>query len=520
MQFTRGCETCRVAKVKVGKVQQLITRLTTFLKCDKIQPICGRCERLRASCSYRESDPFRSQNEVAETNVQRRLLKTSTSVQTQPVRDCIDESVLARHALMIDSCSWLRDIPASLSVSLNDQANDIFFSNYILHPCNHGLSPGYLERLPELLSASEKRSTLECCCSAASLAYLAVVSQQNDIKIRAHQTYQRALTALNKSITTPADVSSNRIVTALLVVDFFDMFLGQNPQHLGPHSKALAAVLALRNESILLSMTGFSTFRVANQRVQIQQILSIVSGEDAGTTLVEQKRCLGMLNPASIYTQLTMANQKIISICSCAEKLLRSEDKEASQVQTCVGLISEMKELYSCITTANETRLSSLRSREVHRPSDAPRPTNAIIDETKLLVYHDLWSANEWTLHQGFLLILLDYIARLLHLLLKTGEHAASFRNVAVLNQEFSGVLSSLQAVVEAIFASVPMLAGTIDGEGNFFPDVRGKRIGAFLVLSPLKLICVAQHTSLDQKTKATNLLQQMHLYMGRVTMS
>lgn len=428
-------------------------------------------------------------------------------------------NVVASEHVKTEYWPWLKDTPVRLQISVNEQAKEIFFSNYILHPCNHGLSPGYLERLPELLSRSEKRSTLELCCSATSLAYLAVLSQQNDIKVYAHQTYDRALAALSKSITDPEDLSSDGTLTAILVIDFFDMFLGERTQHSGPHSKALAAILAMRKESMLLSPTGFSIFRVAYQRVQTEQILSIVSGGTVNRDQIELERCLAMLNPSSIYTQLTTANQDILKLCAQTENVLRADDEEIARAQVCATVKFETTELYTKLVLEDEAHFPSLRSREVYRPHNAPRPANAIIEETKLLVYHDLWLANEWTLHQGFRLILLDYLARLLHFLLDNEIRTTSTWDKAKFSQQLANVLESLEAVAEAIFASVPMLAGTIDDEGNFFSDARGKRIGAFFILSPLKLISAAHHTSLGMKTKARSLLQQMHLYMELATM-
>lgn len=393
-------------------------------------------------------------------------------------------------------------------MSIEDQAAEAMMSNFMLHPCNHGYSPGYLERLPEMLTQSKAESTLRLCTYATSTAYLAVSLNKNDIRIRAYQIYGKALSAISKALQNSTQACSDATLMALLVLDFFELFLGDEEGPFGSHSKALPKILDLRGESLLMSQVGWSLFRVAVQRLQILQIVS-----NDPTTSTNVSGWIDMLNDAQLYTRFMTHNQKTIVLCNEAKKLLRTSGENINAEQ-CLELSKQMSQLDDTISAEQSRIEPTLRSSSIYRPPDAPRPSDAVIETTDLMVYHDLWLANEWTTNQAFRLTLLDTLVQILLSLSRHYAHTGTSSNET--SYQISTVTESINDTAGKIIASAPMLAGTVDQYGNFYGVAQGKSIGAYFLLFPLKTVLTSSYASQTMKNQAEVLIAWMRQRMKR----
>jgi hypothetical protein len=61
-------------------------------------------------------------------------------------------------------------IAGCLELTVADKARDVFYSEWILHPCNHGTSPGYMDVLPVMDSRVTSTSALHLAVEAFALA--------------------------------------------------------------------------------------------------------------------------------------------------------------------------------------------------------------------------------------------------------------------------------------------------------------------------------------------------------------
>ena len=122
---------------------------------------------------------FRNQNQMAKINSERarrgpthtdRVEIALTSSEIASSQDPDHTALIYRKAM-----PWLNEqaftsIPESLGSTIESKARDIFYSEWILHPSNHGSSPGYMDILPEMEALAESSSALHFAVEALTFA--------------------------------------------------------------------------------------------------------------------------------------------------------------------------------------------------------------------------------------------------------------------------------------------------------------------------------------------------------------
>ena len=209
-------------------------------QCDEGRPSCRRCVRRGEVCTgYRDtiSLSFRDETEkAARTRLRRRASHQSlpervTSSEASTIsglclEDPSDLSTTERHGLNFPaSFPWAKSVPEALVPSAEDQAVSQFFEKFVMYPCNHSSSPGFLEHLPNLLGEAklEGRFALRWAVRAAAFASLSNDQSNAVLGNKALQCYGLALSALADSLAEPGVAPDDNILMTVVVLDLFEV---------------------------------------------------------------------------------------------------------------------------------------------------------------------------------------------------------------------------------------------------------------------------------------------------------
>ena len=212
-------------------------------QCDEGRPACKRCTLRGDICSgYRDESSliFRNENEKASRkHVRRRasagsLTRSAASGQGSAKSGTLrgdlgrDDLSLRGTVEITDSKSpypWVKNVPQASAPSAEDQAVSQFFEKYVMYPCNHGSSPGFLEQLPGLFGEvnSEGRSALRWAVRAAAYASLSNERDDPALGNNAIKCYGRALSALAKSLADTSVAPDDHILMTVVVLDLFEV---------------------------------------------------------------------------------------------------------------------------------------------------------------------------------------------------------------------------------------------------------------------------------------------------------
>lgn len=120
---------------------------------------------------------------------------------------------------------WVKNVPQASAPSAEDQAVSQFFENYVMYPCNHGSSPGFLEQLPGLFGEvnSEERLALRWAVRAAAYASLSNERDDPTLGNNAIKCYGRELSALAESLADTNAAPDDHILMTVVVLDLFEV---------------------------------------------------------------------------------------------------------------------------------------------------------------------------------------------------------------------------------------------------------------------------------------------------------
>lgn len=120
---------------------------------------------------------------------------------------------------------WVKNVPQASTPSGEEQAVSEFFERYVMYPCNHGSSPGFLEQLPGLFAEvkGEGRVALRWAVRAAAYASISNGRDEPTLGNKAIQCYGRALSALAESLTDINAAPDDHILMTVVVLDLFEV---------------------------------------------------------------------------------------------------------------------------------------------------------------------------------------------------------------------------------------------------------------------------------------------------------
>jgi len=118
---------------------------------------------------------------------------------------------------------WVKGVPRTPCPA--DPTVDRFFEKYVMYPCNHGSTPGFLENLPSLFKEShvEGRLALRWAVRAAAYASLSCEISDGNLGDRALQCYGLALSALGEALADPKQAPDDYTLMTVVVLDIFEV---------------------------------------------------------------------------------------------------------------------------------------------------------------------------------------------------------------------------------------------------------------------------------------------------------
>lgn len=169
-------------------------------QCDEGRPACKRCTLRGDICSgYRDESSliFRNEKEKASRSakhLRRRasagsltrlavLSKGSTKSGTlrgELYREDLSPSGIVEYTNFKSPYQWVKNITEASAPSAEDQAISHFFGKYVMYPCNHGLSPGFLEQLQGLFGEFDSGERLALRWAVRAAAYASLSNERDD----------------------------------------------------------------------------------------------------------------------------------------------------------------------------------------------------------------------------------------------------------------------------------------------------------------------------------------------------
>ena len=120
---------------------------------------------------------------------------------------------------------WVKNVPQASAPSAEDQAISQFFQKYVMYPCNHGSSPGFLEQLPGLFGEVNSEGRLALRWAVRAAAYASLSNERDDPALgnNAIKCYGRALSALADSLAKTKAAPDDHILMTVVVLDLFEV---------------------------------------------------------------------------------------------------------------------------------------------------------------------------------------------------------------------------------------------------------------------------------------------------------
>ena len=202
---SRGCHACRAMKVK----------------CDELQPSCGRCERAGRTCSgYRtETDLFRSMNKSAEAKVRHRGSLMSTAAQANYKSSARDSMVLRSRSTLTPQPT----IPPQPSTDWITQAVALLFHDIgFVDPRLRTI--GLVDYLPVMYNASSSIHLTEG-VKAAALLNLANAAKSDHLTVLARKTYGKALMDHRLAMRDSKRAATDETLTAVNMLAYYEVFV-------------------------------------------------------------------------------------------------------------------------------------------------------------------------------------------------------------------------------------------------------------------------------------------------------
>ena len=214
----------------------------SWLQCDRVRPICGRCRQREQTCSGFPADIgfiFRDENEASQRNSERarrearegRVPATSFNVlpsqvtreqQPQVSIDALDQGLQLQYPWLNKRA--LAEVPRPLERDVETQAVDRFFVNWTLYPGNDGVSPGHMHNLYPLYLSAPPGSVLWLAVRALACADMKHESVgDTPFHIKARQYYGATLSRLRVVAHEGQKLANDQVLAAILLIDNFEV---------------------------------------------------------------------------------------------------------------------------------------------------------------------------------------------------------------------------------------------------------------------------------------------------------
>ncbi|OCL03253.1 hypothetical protein AOQ84DRAFT_419804 [Glonium stellatum] len=522
-RLSRGCLGCRTRRIK----------------CDESRPSCKQCVQRSEPCTgYRDEASliFRYENDkVARVSVRRRTSARSSSKRNgssqvsltpQTPQEIISvEDPYSLSAADISGLNlstpfpWAKTVPATSVPAIEDQAVSRFFEKYVMYPCNHGSSPGFLEHLPSLFDEArvEGRKALRWAVRAA--AYGSLSNDQNSMTLsrKALQCYGLALSALAEALSDSSAPPDDSSLMTIVVLDLFEVTCQavhlQDSVSIGSHAQGMAQVLRLRGPNQIYGARGWSLFRLSHHRLQRQQL------GFKQDPLPESEAWLESLSDDLPYVRIEKDNFKISQICERARSLLKAiNDTDLSVVQT-LDMVQQIRELDQATTTWRQSpgwAFKTLHSSEITQDVEILPKFPDFVQ-----LHHDVWIAYEWNYHRISRIILHEHLLECLERL--EGSSASNDESILVLIYPYQETSTAIiRDLADEILSTVPQSLGDIDCEGNILNASTGssicKGVGGYFLLWPIRTIKKTRSATTSQKALAQGVFERIRECTGMKT--
>lgn len=298
----------------------------------------------------------------------------------------------------------------------------------------------------------------------------------------------------------------------------------------------MAQILRLRGPEQLYSARGWSLFRLANHRLQRQQLLAFAS---APPITQDQEDLLSSLAPDTPSNRITHDNFAISKICARAREL--NAKLAASSSLSDVETIALIKEMHQLDHTTTSWRAGPNWKFKTLRRAEIPNCPGNFPDFVEL--HADAWIAYEWNYHRTGRIILhthlLEALSRLLESLSLASSQYSTPPNAESetdplsffeLQKTFFRSKGTISVLANQILATVPQSLGDIDAVGNLLtvpaaaPDsgeevleekktVQG--VGAYFLLWPIKVLKGHEHVHEGDREMATRVFERIREVTG-----
>lgn len=121
-----------------------------------------------------------------------------------------------------DVAPWLNSdahkrIPNTVTGDLDTRAVEHFFTNWVMWPCSHGITPGHLSDMPAMYEQSLPGTSMRLAIEA--LAYADIPYHHG----KARAKYGHALNRVRAIIGDPEKSRLDALLTSLIVIDNFEV---------------------------------------------------------------------------------------------------------------------------------------------------------------------------------------------------------------------------------------------------------------------------------------------------------
>ncbi|KAF2102463.1 hypothetical protein NA57DRAFT_63397 [Rhizodiscina lignyota] len=522
MCVTRSCLPCRGAKAK----------------CDLVRPSCGRCTQRGLICSGFPEDAdfvFLDENETAQRNSQRARKEwrrspgagTSSSLthvqqgqQSPAAANEVDEFLRQQY-------SWLNEraytqVSEPLKRDLEARAVERFFINWTLHPSNHGVSPGHMHDLPMLFLGAPPDSILWHAVRAVAFADMRNESSGDSpfyVKSRLH--YGAALNRTRMILHDQQDLSNDRVLSAILLIDNFELMYLMRTDPVGPHSEAIKHILHSRGDGQLYDSAQFSLWRLAHHRLLSRQVLLREQPDPEQIAWVSKLNvdrpdlhiCADVLH----MNILSAAAKKLTQTIDDTEPIRGGKLEQAKQMtQEMLNLIETIESWTLEMTGVWKPKIEDTQS--IAKPQDVGESPNFPIPHfpcPRFLRYQDIWLAYMWNFYAASQIVLRESLTDVV-------TYAATLLNQEEPDENGMSVIQKQRGRVDmlsaAIIRSFPMLLGfTHRHERPGGPRVlqQGKMAGRLFSLFSMWVVQKAQFTSSQHKQTASEVISWINFRHG-----
>ncbi|KAB5533618.1 hypothetical protein GE09DRAFT_972809 [Coniochaeta sp. 2T2.1] len=529
----------------MGGARQCVPCRAAGIKCDRARPKCTRCLQQGLVCSGLPLESFlafRNENEVAKRNSQRvkkqqqpsfrihRVLGSTTgstsspssdsSLQSKPESRTSNASTTGaadslKHGYWSFNNSTNVKVPEPLKRDVEIRAVERFFVNWTVCPSKEGSSPGYMWELPTLFSNAKKGSVLWHAVRAVAFADMKGESRDSvPYHLKARQHYGAALSCMRTVIADQTELGTDSIMTAILLIDNFElMYLGRNDPH-SAHTEAIRHVLHKRTTGEHNTSTRFSLWRVTHYRLIAWQTQH---REHPYAQQLEWLRTLKM-DRADFWICVHVLHMNSLSALS---KTLTSSSTGGDQkarldkLAWARQLASEMQELTVSVESyasgmarawnASEEDLGGCSpTEEANGSPTLPMPQ---FPYPRLLKYDDIWLAYIWNFFAASQLVLRESLVEVMEYIdiLEDESTANDSRfEVTQKQREWIDVLSA------AILKSLPQLLGIVSKHKSIESaedSEQGKMAGRLFALFSMWVIQGSKYAALKHKNTASEVI-------------